>query len=447
MDGILDLDGIRRNFPALSLRRGGKSIVYFDNACSVLKPQCVIDSVNKWMSENGGCGGGRSSHELAAETDELCENARCAVAEFAGYAPDETVFTANTTAAVNIAAAAFPFRAGKDEAIIFAGSHHSLMLPFLEQQKLGRCRIILAGAKSPLELPENEILELITEKTALVAVPMASNITGQAFDIQKIIRRAHECGAYVLADAAAYIPCHVPPWCYPDSGGKFGNSGGKTPFSAGKQQNNAENSIKNAEKPDFLAFSGHKIGSLPVGVLMISRNLFHLLVPSTAGGGTVAKVSAGEKDITAEYLRGHKRYEAGIQNYPGIISLGEAAKFISGIGRRNIAEHTAALSVLLRAELHKFPGIGIAGDNGGNGLPPSSITSLYFKDKNISAQDFGIFLSQHPDYAVCARIGRHCAMPALDIPGIGDTVRISIYAYNTKEEIFVFLKILEEFLG
>ena len=446
MNGKFDLEKIRRNFPALSLLRDGKRLVYFDNACSVLKPQCVIDSVNRWMTENGSCGGGRSSHGLAAETDELCSAARSAVAKFAGFAPDEAVFAVNTSAAINIAAAAFPFRAGKDETIIFAGSHHSLMLPFLEQQELGRCRIILAGLNSPLELPENEILELITEKTALVAVPMASNITGQAFDIQKIIRRAHECNAFVLADAAAYLPCHVPPWENADSGDKLHNFGEKTPFSVEKQQKIDENGKKNAEKPDFLAFSGHKIGSLPIGALMIRKGLFPMLVPCTAGGGTVAKVSAGENGITAEYLSGNKRYEAGIQNYSGIISFGEAAKFISGIGRRNIAEHTAELSSELRTELCKFPGIGIAGDNGGPGLPPSSITSIYFKDKNISAQDFGIFLSQHPDYAVCARIGRHCAMPALDIPGIGDTVRISLYAYNTKEEILVFLKILEDFL-
>lgn len=439
-----DLEKIRQKFPALKFVRDGRIPVYFDNACSVLKPQCVIDSVSKWMTENGGCGGGRSSHILAAETDELCESARQYVAEFAGYAPEETVFTANTTDSVNMIAAAFPFRPERNEAVIFAGSHHSLMLPFLEQQKSGRCRIRVAGINSPLELPEDEILRLISNKTAIVAVPMASNITGQAFDIRKIILRTHEYGAFVLADAAAYLPCHVLSWKNPDSDSFLNKNTEKTENLDGKQPKNAKNDSKNAEKPDFMAFSGHKIGSLPIGALICRRELFKMLVPTTAGGGTVASVSAGDFGISADYLTGIRRYEAGIQNYPGIISFGEAAKFIMSIGREKISEHTAYLSEMLRQELRKMPEIGIAGDNGTECR--SSITSIYFRNRDISAQDFGIFLSGQPEYAICTRIGRHCAMPALDLPGIGDTVRISLYAYNTEEEIEVFLGILNKFL-
>ena len=92
-----EIEEIRSMFPALSSRRDGRRLIYIDNACSVLKPRCVIDAVNSWMTFNGGCGGGRSSHALSSETDELCTIARARVAEFAGAAPAEVIFTGNTT--------------------------------------------------------------------------------------------------------------------------------------------------------------------------------------------------------------------------------------------------------------------------------------------------------------------------------------------------------------
>lgn len=436
MDHKYNVAEVRTKFPAIEKAAG--KLIYFDNACSVLKPESVISSVNSWLMENGSCGGGRSAHYLAAETDALCENARSAVAKFAGADPDEVIFTGNTTDAVNLAASAFQFLPEKNEAVIFAGSHHSLMLPFIEQGKKGHCLIRLAGLEQSISLPEEEILGMIGEKTAIVALPMASNITGQYFSLDRIIKKAHKHGAYVLADAAAFIPCHVPPWAVPDIGDSCGGQGTYGLPVSQSAKKIAGKSAESHERPDFLAFSGHKIGSLPAGALICRRHVFSRMGGYSAGGGTVSSVVASSAGIAADYLPGRRRYEAGIQNYPGIISFGEASRFIMSLGRGNIFRHVSRLSAILREALSVMP-ICVIGSS------QSSIVSFYFKDKEISVQDFGIFLGMQ-ERKVCLRIGLHCSMPALRLAGIKEVARVSLYAYNSEEEISFFIQSLRKFL-
>ena len=433
-----EIEEIRRMFPALSCRRDGRKLIYFDNACSVLKPQCVIDAVNSWMTENGSCGGGRSSHALSADTDELCSRARANVAEFAGAAPEEIIFTQNTTEGINIVAGSLPFFSGKDEVLLHAAGHNSLLLPFAGAAEKGLCRIKLCGTANPLCFDENEILENITEKTALVALPLASNVTGSAFCTDKIIRKARIAGAYVLCDAAAFLPVHCP--CWKDGKNKYG----------GIYEHGSGNILLNSivpdmyEMPDFIAFSGHKAGALPIGALACRRELFHILKSPAAGGGTVAGVSFEKGKINVRHLEGYKRHEAGIQNYPGIISFGAAAAFADMLDRRKICSHVSVLSEMLLSELEKIPEISAVNSKNEKN---TAIVSFFFKDSNISAQDFNLYLNSASDANVCIRAGRHCAMLAHDIAGIKETVRASFYIYNMEEEINIFVKLLRGFLS
>lgn len=432
-----EIEEIRSMFPALSSRRDGRRLIYFDNACSVLKPRCVIDAVNSWMTFNGGCGGGRSSHALSSETDELCTIARARVAEFAGAAPAEVIFTGNTTEGINIVAGSLPFSKDKNEVILHSAGHNSLLLPFVEAASKGLCRIKFAGTENPLFFGENEILDSITDKTALVALPLVSNVTGGVFCTDKIIRKAHSAGAYVLSDAAAFLPVHYPYWKNEKS------------VQAGINIHTGHESVKKSrfelyERPDFISFSGHKTGALPSGALVCRRELFHLLKSHVSGGGTVASAGFTEGKLNIRWLEGYKRHEAGIQNYPGIISFGEAAAFTDSIDRKKIYRHTSGLASMLSEKLAEIPEICIVNPENER---DTAIVSFCFRDRDISAQDFSLYLNSDKDINVCIRAGKHCAMLAHDIAGIKETIRVSFYVYNTEEEVDIFVKLLRGFLS
>lgn len=406
---MIDTKKIRSNFPALSLSQGRK-IIYFDNACSVLKPKKVIEAVNDWLSSNGSCAGGRSGHMLSASTEAMCEQAREKVAHFCGFSSKEIIFTGNTTAAINLAVNSYPFSSSRNEVVLFAGAHHSLLLPLAEQEKKGRIHIHLCGVNSPMHPDEKEILNAINERTAMVAMPLASNITGEVFNTEEIIKKAHSCGAVFLADAAAFIPYHKPNF---------------------------------AEQPDFMAFSAHKFGAMPIGVLACREEIIQRLNNAYVGGGTVTNVEIDKGKILPHYIHGYKHFEAGIQNYPAIISAGAAIDFIESIGRENIFSHSAELSSFLINELKKISDICILEKSP---KAKSATVSFYFKNKNICLQDFNIFLNSEIEYSICTRIGRHCAMPAHMLAGIDGTVRLSFFAYNTPEEIKIFVDLLHKFL-
>ena len=251
----------------------------------------------------------------------------------------------------------------------------------------------------------------IGPRTTLVSFPLASNVTGQPFAAGKIISRAHKYGAAVLCDAAQYVAGHSP---------DVSSSGA-----------------------DMLAFSGHKIGSLPVGALYCSSGLMAELGMYNTGGGTVSDVHVRGGRVSPEYFGDYRRFEAGIQNYPGIISLGAAIDFINAVGRKESWNRVTGLAALCRKELEKIPEVLPVG-------PPdcgSAIVSFLFRDRNICAQDFNIFLNSGlPRSVICVRCGNHCAVPVHRLNGVSETVRVSFFVYNTEEDVSCFVSALKKFL-
>jgi len=410
----MDTEKFRSEFPALSAEHEGKRPVYFDNACSLLKPKPVIEAVSKYLSENGACGGGRSGHLLSQETEEISDGARKKTAEFLGAgSPSEIIFTNNTSAAVNLAARAFPYTKGKNEVVLTVFNHHSSMLPFLEQQKAGRAEIKIAGMSGDNSFSPDAVTEMINEKTALVVVPRASNVTGEVFPLREIIKKARAFGASVLADDAQYLGC--------------------------MREDAAENGL------DMIAFSGHKIGApTGTGALYCRAGLMKKLISTEVGGGTVSDVKIENGRIKASYLPDYRRFEPGIQNYAGQAGLGAAIDFLNKTGKDAIKDRIMTVSSYCRNRLEEIPQIEML-------LPknsaPTPIVSFYFKDSSILAQDFNLFLNNElPKEFICIRVGHHCAIPYHAARGISQSVRLSFFAYNTEKETDIFISALKQFL-
>ncbi|HBA61994.1 MAG TPA: hypothetical protein DCZ92_14500 [Elusimicrobia bacterium] len=411
----MGLTDIRASFPALARKVGGKKLVYLDNACSVLKPRPVIKAVNHYLSALGACAGGRSGHALSAAVEELCHEARAKTAAFVNAASaSEIIFTSNTTEGINLAARSFPFTKGKNEVVVTAFDHHSNLLPFLEEQKRGNLKVRIAGLDGGWKLDADRICPLINSRTALVSLPRASNVTGQFFPVEEVAREAHRRGAVVLADAAQYL-------------------------------STSREDVR-AAGIDMLAFSGHKLGAPPgIGALYCRADLMRRLKNFKVGGGTVSDVTLAGGLPEAHYFGDCRRFEAGIQNYAGIIGLGAAIDFLSRTGLGLIKERTAALAASCRRRLAGVEAVELLGPAD---LPGSPIVSFSFRDRRVFAQDFNLFLNNElPGHVICARCGNHCAIPLHRSRGVKQSLRLSFFVYNTESEIRLFCDALEGYLA
>jgi cysteine desulfurase/selenocysteine lyase len=412
----MNISKIRKDFPALKQTIDGKQLVYFDNACSVLKPKPVIETIDNFYSNLGSCAGNRSSHLLSWRVQELMEEAREKIAKFIGAgSAKEIIWTKNSTEGINLVAASLPFEGGRNEIILTAMEHHSNLLPFFEQSKRRKFKIKIIPLTRDGAIDLDFLDKAITKKTALVAVTHLSNVTGLAFPMGDVANSAHKKGALVLADDAQYIVSH--------------------------KEDVAASQI------DFSVFSGHKIGGpTGIGVLYGRAALLKKMSPYNVGGGMVRSVAVVDGNIKVSYLPPPFKFEAGVQHHAGIIGLGAAIDYLEDLGGEKIENYLKSLAAYALRKLSERFEVGFMADYSKH--QPSSLVSFYFKDKKISLYDFNLFLNhQLPDCFIAVRCGHHCAMPYHNFFKKPVSMRLSFFVYNTKDEIDVFCQALDKFLS
>src|SRR3989338_5692407 len=292
---------IRKDFPVLS-----KPIIYFDNACMSLKPMQVIDKINEYYKEYTACAG-RSAHRLALRVEEEVDKSRNEVKNLvsAGHT-SEIIFTRNTTEGINIVANSLGFKEG-DEIVISDKEHNSNLVPWLKLRSKGiKLKIVKSNPDNTFNL-EN-FKKSLNEKTKLVSFVFTSNIDGVTNPIGEIAKIAHKNNSLVLVDGAQAVP-------------------------------SMEVDVRKLDA-DFLAFSGHKmLGPTGTGVLYGKKELLEGMEQFIIGGETV--VDSTYTDYKMEELP--MRFEAGLQDYSGIIGLGEACRYLKRVGMRKISEHETKL--------------------------------------------------------------------------------------------------------
>jgi cysteine desulfurase/selenocysteine lyase len=386
----------RQDFPLLLQQDAqGQALAYLDNAATTQKPRQVIDAVRAYY-ENFNANPHRGAYSISVQVTEAFEAARGKVARFIGADDPETiVFTSGATDAINLVAMSHGEQmvGPGDEILLSVLEHHSNLLPW---QRLARrtgavLRYLRPGKDGDIS-PE-EVAATITSRTKLVAITHVSNVLGGVNPIREITAMAHEKGAAVLLDAAQSVP-HIPV-------------------------------DVQALDVDFMAFSGHKmLAPAGIGVLYGKKELLRQMEPIRLGGGIVEEVTWQ----TVRYLDAPWKFEAGTQNAEGVIGLGAAIDYLEEVGMAEIWEREGRLMEYALEKLHTVPGIELYGV--GDSKARTGILS--FNITGVHPHDTATILAAHN---VAVRAGHHCAQPLMAHLGVNATCRMSLYFYNTQEDI------------
>lgn len=399
----MDIEKIRGDFPILSKEIKGKGIVYFDNACMSLKPRQVVEAMDEYYYEYPACAG-RSYHKLGEMATKKVKEARVTVARFINANANEIVFTRNTTEGINLLANSFDFKVG-DIILTTDKEHNSNLVPWqmLAKKKGVKHQIIRSREDGLFDL--DNFKESI-KGAKLVAMVLTSNLDGTTIPVNEIIKIAHENGALVFLDAAQSIA-------------------------------HQKIDVKDLDV-DFLAFSGHKIlGPTGTGVFYAKYNLLGKLEPFMVGGDTVEYTTYDDYLI----LPAPEKFEAGLQDYAGIIGLGEAVKYLEMIGYDKIREQELKLNSYITDGLSKWSKIKIIGPS--DPALRSGIISFYIDGTDM--HQFALMLDEMAN--VMIRSGQHCVHSWFNDKKIHNSARVSLYFYNTLEEAKIFIGNMDKIMA
>ncbi len=203
---MLDVQAIRRQFPALQENYNGKPAIFFDNPGGTQVPQCVIDAISDYLIRRNA-----NTHgvfETSRRTDIVIEHARQAAADLLGADVDEVVFGNNTTSLNFALSHALAAEFGpQDEIVLTRLDHDANIAPWLMMagDRGATVRWVDIDVES-CTLDMAHFHSLITARTKLVAVGYASNASGTINDVATIINWAKAVGAYSFVDAVQYAP-------------------------------------------------------------------------------------------------------------------------------------------------------------------------------------------------------------------------------------------------
>ncbi len=388
------LAAVAEQFPVLRRTVNGHPLVYLDSAATSQTPQPVIDAMTRYYTEYR-ASIHRGVYPLAVEATDAYEGARRRIADWLGSTLEETIFTSNATAAINLVAYTWGRQNVQrgDLVVLTEMEHHSNIVPWqiLCQDREAELAYVPVLDDGQLDLDAFDAF--LEREPKLVGVVHISNVLGTINPVQEIARRAHAAGAVVLVDGTQAVP--------------------QMPVELRELD------------ADFYAWTGHKAyGPTGIGVLHGRRSLLEEMPPFIGGGHMIRMV--GEDMSTWTDLPW--KFEAGTSQIAEAIGLGVAVDWLSALGIEAVRAHEEALVAETLERLAEIPGIDLhgplsAGDRG---------ALISFTVHGAHPHDVGESLGRR---GVCVRAGHHCAQPLMRRLGVSATTRASFAVHNSREDI------------
>ena len=389
----------KKDFPIL---REHRDIIYFDNAATSQKPDCVIKAEGDFYTQHN-ANPLRGSYPLSVEATDIYENSRIKVQKFINAASNrEIIFTRNSTESLNLIAYSYGLtnvNAG-DKVLVSGMEHHSNMLPWQMVTKAKGAELEYIECADDGSVDLERIKEQITDNTKIVAITQVSNVLGRVNPIKEIAKLAHEKGAVIVVDGTRSIP-HI------------------------------RVDVQDLDA-DFFVFSGHKIfGPMGIGVLYGKEKLLDAMPPFLTGGEMIDSV----RRDGATYAELPHKFEAGTVNARGAAGLAAALDYVDSIGYEELQKQEEEVIRYVMEGMKKIPHVHILGSQD----PKEHLGIVSFAVDGVHPHDVNEILIAD---GICIRAGHHCAQPLLNSLGYNSTARRSFMFYNTIREGEKFLKSL-----
>ncbi len=398
-------------------------LVYLDSSSSSLTPDSVIKKMDEYYF-NYRSNIDRAVSKIAIRATDEYDNTRKSLARYLNCAEDEIIWTSGATAGSNMLIDLislhddeYKFLNEGDEILTTIMEHHSTILPLQKLAKHKKMNLKFIELDQNLELYVSRVKDLVSEKTKIVSIMLASNVLGNINDIKNIIEevKKYNKSVFVICDMTA----------------AFGHM---------------EINLKEMRNYiDAAYFSFHKaFGPTGVGALFLKRDFSRNMSPTILGGGIISHV----KKESVEFRSDIKLFEAGTANIAGVIGAGEAVNFLEMI--ENVAlDHSRNLAKIFIEKLRDL--------NEAYKENKNLEVKIFAADsaKNIGIVSFQIFVKGkevHPhDVAdifardnISVRAGHHCAEPLMDYLNIPDGLtRVSFHIYNSEEDIKKLFKAIQ----
>jgi len=392
----MNVENIRKDFPILQKKVAGMPVIYLDNACQSLRPVQVINKINEYYNDFPACGE-RSMHKLGKKVDEGVAAARKSLQTlFNAKKTEDLIFTKNATEAINIVAHALDLKKG-DVVLTTDKEHNSNLIPWqLLAQKGIKHEVVEFNNVDALN-------DKLTKDVKIVSMVHTSNLDGTSINAKEMIKAAHDNGSLFMLDACQSAP-HKPV------------------------------DVK-ALDVDFMACSGHKmLGPSGIGLLYGKQDALAKLKPFVVGGSTVSESTYA----TCEFEKPPHLFEAGLQNYAGIMGFGAAADYLKKVGLDKISAHELKLNKKITDAL--ADSVELVGP-----LDPKDRGSIFsFNIPKLEMHNVAIMLDEAAN--IMLRSGAHCCHSWFNAHKMQGSIRASLYLYNTEEECDIFIKELQKII-
>ena len=397
----MNLNNIKNQFPIFSKKINGKSLVYLDSSNSSQKPINVLNKLDEFYRYEFS-NVGRSIHSLAVKATNKFNETRVSIKNFINAkSKDEIIFTKNATESINLVASTFGqqnINKG-DEILITELEHHSNYVPWHYLRKIKGAVIKFAPINENGDIEINKFEKLITPKTKIVGITHLSNVTGTIVPVKEIVEIAHKKNIPVLIDGCQSAP-HI------------------------------KIDVQDIDC-DFYVMSAHKVyGPTGVGILYGKKKWLENLPPYIGGGGMISEV----KKDKITYASLPEKYEAGTMPTAEVIAFNESIKFMNSIGIENLMNHEKELTNYALEKLKKINSVKLIGN------PKNKAGVISFTIKGIHPHDIATILDED---GVAIRAGHHCCQILHEKLNVSATARVSLGIYNTKEDIDILCKAIE----
>ena len=403
----LDIEAIRADFPILERRLpNGKQLVYFDNAATSQKPQCVIDAMTHYYEEYNS-NAHRSIHTLADEATTALEYARERIATYFGTSQDQLIYTSGATEGINLVAYAWAREnLGDGDVIVLTEmEHHADIVPWQQLSIERGVEVRYVPIDTESFTLDMDALEVAVADASLVCVVHVSNVLGVRNPIEDIIEMSHAAGARILLDCAQGAP--------------------------------HERIHFDQLGADFVAISAHKMaGPTGIGCLLVKSDAMEQMAPFMTGGLVIKSVSTEG----TTFQEGHAMFETGTPRIAEAIGWGAAVEWLDQFDMREVHEHINDVASWTAARMREIPGIRIYGEP----EREDSSGAVSFLHESIQSQDLALLLDE---WGFAVRTGHHCAQPLMDALGVPSTNRASFWIYNTMDEAEAFVDHLQHVIG